>query len=63
MHIDPRQVPADLKEPAMDAGYPPDTDDVERCTWCQRGGEMSGFEGLPFCDEDCANAYWWEWGY
>jgi hypothetical protein len=22
MHVDPRQVPADLKEPAMDAGQP-----------------------------------------
>jgi hypothetical protein len=24
MHVDPAQVPADLKEPAMDAGYPPE---------------------------------------
>lgn len=35
----------------------------ERCTWCQRGGEMLSFEGRPFCGEDCANAYWREWGH
>jgi hypothetical protein len=64
MHVDPRQLPTDLKEPAMDAGYPPDrrdTGDDERCNWCQRGGEMQGFEGRLFCGEDCANHWWWEW--
>lgn len=37
-------------------------DDDERCNWCQRGGEMQSFEGRLFCGENCANAWWWEWG-
>lgn len=28
MHIDPAQIPADLKEPAADAGWPPDQGDL-----------------------------------
>lgn len=66
MHVDPRQIPADLKEPAMDAGWPPGRRGIgyedEHCNWCQRGGEMLSFEGRLFCDEDCANAWWYEWG-
>jgi hypothetical protein len=38
-------------------------DEDEHCNWCQRGGEMQGFEGRLFCGEDCANAWWYEWGY
>jgi len=38
-------------------------DGDERCNWCQRGGEMQGFEGRLFCGEACANAYWQEWGH
>ena len=37
-------------------------DDDEYCAWCQRGGEMQSFEGRLFCGENCANAWWWEWG-
>ena len=39
-----------------------DDDDDERCNWCRRGGEMQSFDGRLFCGEDCANAWWWEWG-
>lgn len=50
----------------MDAGYPPDRrgigDEDEHCNWCQRGGGMQSFEGRLFCGEDCANAWWYEWG-
>lgn len=38
-------------------------DPAESCAWCQRSNELLSFEGRLFCDEDCANAYWWEWGY
>lgn len=44
MHIDPRQIPTDLKEPTMDAGYPPDhdgldvTEEGEQCIDCLRFG-------------------------
>jgi hypothetical protein len=46
-----------------DAAGRAERDEDEHCTWCQRGGEMQGFEGRPFCGEDCANAYWHEWGH
>lgn len=39
-----------------------DHDGDEHCNWCQRGGEMLSFEGRLFCGEDCANAWWYEWG-
>lgn len=38
-------------------------DPAESCAWCQRSNALDMFEGRLFCDEDCANAYWWEWGY
>jgi hypothetical protein len=37
-------------------------DDDEHCNWCQHGGEMQSFDGRLFCSNDCANAWWWEWG-
>lgn len=40
-----------------------DHDGDEHCNWCQRGGEMLSFEGRLFCGEDCANAWWYEWGH
>lgn len=36
MHIDPRQVPTDLKEPAMDAVQPPDRPDVSDAAAAER---------------------------
>ena len=48
-------------EDALDDAY--GDEDEESCAWCQRGGEMQGFEGRPFCGEDCANAWWYEWGH
>ena len=44
---------------ALDDDGPPDD---EHCNWCQRAGEMLSFEGRLFCGEDCANAWWYEWG-
>ena len=49
-------------DPDLDADDALDDED-EHCNWCQRGGEMQGFEGRLFCGEDCANAYWQEWGH
>jgi hypothetical protein len=43
MHIDPAQVPADLKEPAMDAGWPPDIFvTMLSCSECQRSHDPDG---------------------
>jgi hypothetical protein len=40
MHVNPAMVPTDLKEPAMDAGYPPDIDPRETCGfWYSREGK------------------------
>lgn len=36
MHVDPRQLPTDLKEPAMDAGYPPDRSGVDYHAYVER---------------------------
>ena len=36
MHVDPRQLPTDLKEPAMDAGYPPDRSDIDYHAYVER---------------------------
>jgi hypothetical protein len=39
MHVDPAQVPTDLKEPAMDAGHPPEPgcpEDVTTPGWPDR---------------------------
>lgn len=47
---------------ALDDDGPPDDED-EHCAWCGRGGEMLSFEGRPFCGEDCANSWWYEWGH
>jgi hypothetical protein len=43
MHVDPAQVPTDLKEPAMDAGYPPD---------------RRGTDGETDCPEDVTTPGW-----
>lgn len=48
---------------ALDIDSDPYDADDEYCAWCQRGGEMQSFEGRPFCGEDCANAWWYEWGH
>jgi hypothetical protein len=40
-----------------------DDDEDEACHWCRRMlvNDGYGIEGFQFCDEDCANAWWWEW--
>lgn len=41
----------------------PDTGtDGEHCNWCQRSGEVQSFGGRLFCGDDCAEAWWREWG-
>jgi len=36
--------------------------DAEHCHWC--GEDTDGYtdQGQPFCDQDCADRYWAEWG-
>jgi hypothetical protein len=38
------------------------TSEVTGGVMSEAGGEMQGFEGRLFCGEDCANAWWYEWG-
>jgi hypothetical protein len=47
MHVDPRQLPTDLKEPAMDAGYPPDRNANENSPRCRRNCP----DGECYCSE------------
>jgi hypothetical protein len=43
MHVDPRQLPTDLKQPAVDAGYPPDIFvTMLSCSECQRSHDPDG---------------------
>ena len=61
MHVDPAQVPRDLKEPAMDAGYPPDIDDDpyggdgddDRCTHCDGEIWVECDDPIQCCDPRC----------
>lgn len=34
----------------------------EECNWCRKGDPDYAEDGLMFCDEDCAEAFWNEWG-
>ena len=64
MHVNPALVPTDLKEPATDAGYPPDQGDIDndpydgddsdpRCTICNGEVWVECDDPIQCCDPRC----------
>lgn len=39
-----------------------DDDHDETCAWCGSINPEVGYDGRMFCHDDCAEAWWYEWG-